>query len=125
MTTSFKKEFSLDQRISESNRILSKYPDRVPIIIDCNDTDLSNLIKKKKFLVPRDISVSYLLSIIRNRITIPSTKALFIFYENKILSSQSIIGEIYEQDRERKFNGPEQSDKFLYITIAYENTFGF
>ena len=125
MTTSFKKEFSLDQRISESNRILAKYPDRVPVIIECNDKELSSLIKKKKFLVPRDISVSYLLGIIRGRVSIPSNKALFIFHDSRMLSSLSIIGEIYEQDREYKFNSPEQYDKFLYINIAYESTFGF
>ena len=97
----------------------------MPVIIECNDKELSSLIKKKKFLVPRDISVSYLLGIIRGRVSIPSNKALFIFHDSRMLSSLSIIGEIYEQDREYKFNSPEQYDKFLYINIAYESTFGF
>ena len=61
MTKSYKEEFSLDQRSSESNRILAKYPDRVPIIIECKNKELNGLIHKKKFLVPSEISVSYLI----------------------------------------------------------------
>ena len=123
MTTSFKKEFTLDQRISESGRILAKYPDRIPIIIECNDKELAKLIKKRKFLVPYDISVSYLVHIIRNKIKLDSSKAIFMFYEKTLLTSASMIGELYEKHKENN-KGDTRGDKFFYITIAYESTFG-
>ena len=35
----FKKKFTLEQRISESSRIIHKYPDRIPIICQHSHTD--------------------------------------------------------------------------------------
>ena len=124
MLSSFKKDFTLAQRISESTRILAKYPDRIPIIIEYNDAELLKIIKKRKFLVPHDVSVSYLNHIIRNKIKIDSSKAIFMFYENILLNSTSMIGELYEK---YKKNNKEyiKGDKFFYITLSYENTFGY
>ena len=124
MLSSFKKDFTLAQRISESTRILAKYPDRIPIIIEYNDAELLKIIKKRKFLVPHDVSVSYLIHIIRNKIKIDSSKAIFMFYENILLNSTSMIGELYEK---YKKNNKEyiKGDKFFYITLSYENTFGY
>ena len=51
MVKSYKERFSLDQRISESERILSKYPNYIPMIVEI-DSKFGE-IKKNKFLVPR------------------------------------------------------------------------
>ena len=127
MTIPFKKQFSLDQRISESQRIISKYPDRIPIIIECSK-DLDDLIKKRKFLVPKDISVSYLLYIVRRKIRIDSNKAVFMFSENKLLCAQSMIGSLYDEyiNKQISIDGGDcvKGDRFFYITLSYENTFG-
>ena len=124
MTKSYKEEFSLDQRSSESNRILAKYPDRVPIIIECKNKELNGLIHKKKFLVPSEISVSYLMQIIRGKSKLDCKKAIFMFIGDKILVGSSIISEVYEKYLETKKNTNEKYDKFLYIELTYENTFG-
>lgn len=49
-----KHDADFDKRLSESRRILSKYPDRVPVIVDRNSRAKNTLpeIEKKKFLVP-------------------------------------------------------------------------
>jgi len=124
MIKAFRKEFTLEQRIQDSNAILSKHPDKVPVIIDSKDQQLLQLIKKRKFLVPKDISASYLLITIRNKIKLNSSKALFMFTDDSMINGTSIIGEIYENYKDRnKLHGIGQ-DKFFYITIAYETTFG-
>ena len=124
MVKLYKDEVSLSTRISESDRILSKYIDKVPVIIDCN-RELGTFIKKRKFLVPKDVSVSYLISIIRSKGNLDSKKAIFIFCDNQLIQGQTIIGEIYDRYinnlvNSKKFDG----DKFLYLFISYENAFG-
>ena len=124
MIKAFRKEFTLEQRIHDSNSILSKHPDKVPVIIDSKDQQLLQTIKKRKFLVPRDISASYLLITIRNKIKLDSSKALFMFTDDAMINGTSIIGESYEDYKKSNKLYGIQTDKFFYITIAYETTFG-
>lgn len=124
MTKSFKEQYTLDQRITESSKIKSKYPDRVPVIIECSE-ELNSVIIKKKYLVPREISVSSLPHILRNKSTqIDSSKAIILFVNNKIPKPSSIIGEIYDEYILNNNDSEEKYDKFLYINATYESTFG-
>ena len=122
MVKSYKEQFTIDHRISESTRILAKYPDKIPVIIECQDKELNGRINKKKFLVPNDISISYLLQIIRGRIKLESSKAIFMYVDNKLLTPHIMMREIYNNYITNKRQ--EKEDKFLYIELAYENTFG-
>ena len=54
--------------------------------------------------------------IIRKRIHFPPEKALFMFIDNKIYPITSLIGNIYDENKD--------NDGFLYITYCQENTFG-
>ena len=121
----YKNEIQLDTRISECNRINSKYIDRIPIIVDYNK-ELIPFNLKRKFLVPYEVSASYLLSIIRNKCKIYSKKALFMFCNNKLLSSGTMMYEIYENYKNEMIKDEDfrKGDKFLYIKITTEITFG-
>lgn len=114
----FKTEFSLDQRKNESSRVLSKYPDRVPIICEKSDTASKECpdIDKKKYLVPRDLTMGQFLYIIRKRLKLAPEKAIFLFVGNSIMPSTSSINDIY--------NHKKDFDGFLYIKYAFENIFG-
>lgn len=108
----------------ESNRILAKFPDRIPIIIKTSDKNISKLLKKNKFLAPQYISVSTLLFTIRQQINCDSSKALFLFCDNKLISGTEILLRIYENYKiDNKLNNTN-SDKFLYLELTFENTFG-
>tara|TARA_B100001123_G_C15278803_1_gene1013189 strand:+ start:1702 stop:2046 length:345 start_codon:yes stop_codon:yes gene_type:complete len=112
----FKTKYSESERIQESKKIILKYPTRIPIIVEKNnDCDLEE-INKKKYLVPRDMNLSQFVFVIRNRIKMEPSKALFIMINNSLAASGEIIGEIYDK---RKDN-----DGFLYIIYTSENTFG-
>jgi hypothetical protein len=124
MVKLYKDQVALSTRISESDRILSKYIDKIPVIIDC-DKELDAIIIKRKFLVPRDVSASYLITLIRSKTKIDSKKAIFIFCNNTLIQGQTMIGEIYDNyiknlKASKNFDG----DKFLYLYISCENTFG-
>ena len=124
MVKNYKDIVSLSTRVCESNRVLSKYIDKIPIIIDC-DSELDTVVIKRKFLVPRDVSASYLISLIRSKISLDSKKAIFIFCDNKLIQGQALVGELYDNYIQnliysQKFDG----DKFLYFYLSCENTFG-
>lgn len=105
------------ERVKKSQLILEKYPDRVPLIIQPSKNDRDSFpIDKSKYITPRDLTLLQLQQIIRKRIRFPAEKALFMFINNKIYPITSIIGQVYDSNKD--------SDGFLYITYCQENTFG-
>lgn len=116
--SSFKNEYTFKERLEESKRVLYKYNDRIPIICerskfaskDCPDID------KKKYLVPRDLTMGQFLYVIRKRLQLAPEKSLFLFVNNKIPSTSQILSEIYENNKDE--------DLFLYISYSQENVFG-
>ena len=113
---SFKENYSFESRLEESTRIMAKYPDRVPVIIEkSNDTDIPD-IDRKKFLVPNDVQLSQLMYIIRKRIKIAPEKSIYLFINSKLINGSLFMASIYENCTDK--------DGFLYVTYAGENTFG-
>lgn len=117
-THEFQTKFTFEERLKESDKIRTKYPNRVPIILERSPNCRSSVpdIDKHKFLVPRDITIGQFLFVIRKRIKLSSKTALFVFIDNKIPSTSALIGSIYDTDK--------NSDLFLYATYSGENTFG-
>ena len=106
-------------RLHESTRILSKYPERIPIICEKMKHSNDNLpnIDKSKYLVPNDLTIGQFIFVIRKRIHLSSEQALFIFINGNIPSTNSLLSDLYNLHKE--------SDGFLYINYSSENTFGF
>ena len=118
MNHSFKHRFSFSDRIKESKRIMSIYPDRLPIICERSENASSDcpFIDKKKYLIPRDLTISQFIYVIRNRFCLPPEKALYLFISGTIPASSNYIDSIYDCYKDE--------DGFLYILYAFENTFG-
>ena len=105
------------ERVKKSQLILEKYPDRVPLIIQPSKNDRDSYpIDKSKYITPRDLTLLQLQQIIRKRVKFPAEKALYMFINNKIYPITSIIGSVYDTNKD--------SDGFLYITYCQESTFG-
>ncbi len=114
---SFKTKHSFENRVSESGRIRSKYPDRIPIICEkANNKSGTPDIDKNKYLVPFDLTVGQFLYVIRKRIKLPPEAALYIFINGSLPSTSMLISTIYENEKD--------PDGFLYILYSKENTFG-
>lgn len=113
----------LTKKISESIRIISKFPDKIPVIVLTRNSKLEKMLTKNKFLVPYDLTVSYLLANIRKQIKLDASSALFMFCDNILLSSTQMLNEVYTNYK-YKNNISSTDDNFLYITIEEENTFG-
>ena len=116
----FKCEKSLNFRLAESAKIRSKYPDRIPIIVEKSigqsGADVPD-IDKKKFLVPHDLTIGQFVYVIRKRIKLRPEEAIFIFVRNALPPTSSTISMIYDDHRDE--------DGFLYMTYSGENTFGW
>ena len=111
-----KKKMTFEQRLAESGRMLSKFPDRVPVIVTRQPKSDVPDIDKHKYLVPRDLNIGQFVYTIRKRIHLPPEKAIFLFIKNMLPTTSSQISEVYEKHRDE--------DGFLYITYSGENTFG-
>jgi GABA(A) receptor-associated protein len=112
----FKKKYTIEERKSESDRVLKKFPDRIPIICEKNKKCSAPEIDKNKYLVPNDLTIGQFIYVIRKRMFLRSEQSLFIFINGKIFGNATMICSIYEQNKDE--------DGFLYISYANENTFG-
>ena len=111
----FKDEFSYEKRLTESTRIMSIYLNIIPVIIEQGpNTDIA--IDKRKYLVPKDLTIGQLIHVVRKRIKLQPEKALFLFVNNTIPPTSTLLQVIYEEHK--------SDDNFLYIQYCFENTFG-
>ena len=112
----FNEKYSFDSRQKESQKILLKYPTRIPIIVEkCKGCNLND-IDKIKYLVPKDMYISQFVFVIRKRIQLDSSQSLFITVNNSLVIGNHTVGAIYEDKKDE--------DGFLYIVYTSENTFG-
>merc|ERR1712032_367599 len=116
------KESTFEKRSAESQRILSKYPDRIPVI--CERAPHSELpdIDKKKFLVPGTMLCGEFKYIIHKHInqtastTISADQTIYLFVNGTSPKTGALMSEVHEQYKDE--------DGFLYIQFSAENTLG-
>jgi GABA(A) receptor-associated protein len=121
MPSTYKKNTPLDERKQKSAKMLSMYPNRIPVIVEMSTSSASytsyqSAEHKIKYLVPYDICMGQFIKIIRDKLKIQSTTALFFFVNNKLFPIISVIGDIYKEHCDE--------DGFLYIEFCEESTFG-
>ena len=109
---------SFEKRIQECTRILLKYPDKVPIIIekDPKSNFLTPDIEKHKYLVSGDFTFGNFFCIIRKKLKLKPEEAIFMFIDNILPINTCLISQLYKEHK--------NEDGFLYIKYNYENTFG-
>tara|TARA_B110000046_G_C12856650_1_gene340002 strand:- start:97 stop:399 length:303 start_codon:yes stop_codon:yes gene_type:complete len=95
-----------------SEKLLSKHPNRIPIIFESKNIELA----KTKFLVPNDITVAQTMAILRNYTKVKSYEALFMLINNTLPVSSTSLSELYDTNKDK--------DGILHICITKENTFG-
>jgi len=113
----FKEKHTLESRKDESSRIIKKFPNRIPIIVERKGNN-SNIpyIDKNKFLTPNDLTFGQFVYVIRKRLHVSSEIGLFYFVNNKMFTMSDIIAQVYTEEKDE--------DGFLYINYCGENTFG-
>lgn len=112
----FKLTHSFASRKKEALNVLIKYPDRVPIILEREPNSHLPYVDKKKYLIPKNMTVGQFIYTVRTRIKLDATKALFLFTNNVLISTSASFLDVYELYKDE--------DMFLYLTYCGENTFG-
>ena len=112
----FKQQFPVEQRTKECERVVTLHPDRLPVICERGNLEIQ-AIDKKKFLVPRTLTVGEFLYILRKKIKLRPEQALYISINNCIMPAAS-------QSLDALYSLYRDTDGFLYITYYGENTFG-
>ena len=113
---SFKNRFDFNKRKAESCRIKKKYKDRLPVIVEISEDSKDLVIDKHKYLCPKNLTCGQLIHVIRKRIDIKSSEALYMFCNNELPEASKLVSQLYQ-----KF---ADDDGFLYIIISKEKTFG-
>jgi GABA(A) receptor-associated protein len=112
----FKSEIPYEQRCKAAIEQLRKYPDRVPIIVQPATFKVPD-IERKKFLVPKTITVAIFLIEIKKYIHVGTHDGIFLFVNDQVVPPCTMmIDELYNRYKDQ--------DGFLYITYAMENVFG-
>ena len=111
----YKQKKTFEERQNESQAILNKYKDKVPVIVNECSKDFQDKIKRK-MLVQRELTVSQYLYSLRTKFNIGSEESLLIFVNNNMPMSSITVGYLYEKSKDK--------DGFLYITVLKENAFG-
>jgi len=88
----------------------ARYPEYIPAIV-LADKDIEPFIKKKKYLIPKDINFGSAIISIRKNINMKSSDALIYMVDNRIISPNIMMRELARKD-------------FLYIKIIKESVFG-
>jgi GABA(A) receptor-associated protein len=128
MSKTYKQKVPLNKRIDESNKILAKYPNYVPVIVDLDDR--FGTINKSKFLVPKEVSASHLLIAIRAQMnSLKKEEAMFMFSNEMLVCPTAIMGTLYDDyltklKYDNSKSSDEKNEKYFYVKIHGENTFG-
>ena len=89
----------------------ARYPEYIPAIV-LADKDIEPFIKKKKYLIPKDINFGSAIISIRKNIVMKSSDALIYMVDNRIISPNIMMREL------------AKPKDFLYIKIIKESVFG-
>uniref|UniRef100_A0A1L8DTG0 Putative ubiquitin domain of gaba-receptor-associated protein n=2 Tax=Nyssomyia neivai TaxID=330878 RepID=A0A1L8DTG0_9DIPT len=100
------------------NVLRYKFPTKVPVILERyrSERDLPD-IGQRKYVIPQEMSMSQFHQMVRQRMNLNASKALFFLVNNRTMVSlgKSLL-EVYDEFQD--------TDGFLYITYASQDVFG-
>jgi len=114
----FTEKHTFNERLSTAEKMLESYPDRVPVICEPSNSpniELKNTFKTK-YIIPKGVTMGKFLLTIRQQLDLTPEQAIYIFVNNTLPPTASLVGDIYHRHKAK--------DKFLYVCFAGENTFG-
>lgn len=103
-------------RIAESSGAITKYPTKVPVIVEKTKSSHAPVLERFKFLVDREVTLGQFMFVVRKRMELPAERGLFFHINGSMCPSTFTMGYIYFTKRDE--------DGFLYITYSSENVFG-
>ena len=107
----FKLHYSFGDRRQESIRIMQKYKNKIPVIVEKSDQSDIEDIDKHKFLFSRSSCFGDIATVIRKRLGATSSQHIYFYINNnKVPNISDNLGNLYKKYRDK--------DLFLYITYS-------
>lgn len=116
MSNSYEKAHPFEKRSKDSENIRKRYPDRIPVVVLQDKKDSLPKLNRSKYLVPMDLTLGQFIYVLRKRLVLQGSDALFVYINNTLVPTSHAMEQIFNEHR--------SSDGFLYLTIAGENAFG-
>ena len=112
----YKQGKSLEERRKESENIIQKYRSHIPVIVDKEPKCSLPDIERQKFLVPSELSIGQFVFVVRKRINLAPSDAIFLFVNKKIPTPNQTMGSLYEENKDE--------DGFMYCTYSSDTAYG-
>ena len=107
----------LVDRQAQSFRLVKRFPDRVPVIIDRANRNAPKL-DRNKYIIDSHDTISQVIYLLRKRLDLSPHQAIFFFFENTLLSGNMTVSQI------RHLSSLKHNDGFTYLFYSLEDTFG-
>ena len=108
---------SFEKRKADCDKVMGKYPDKIPVVCEIHEKASIPALPKSMFLVPNDMTVHQLNYVIRKRLDLAAEETIYLMVnKNYLLKADSILGAIYSEKKDL--------DGYLYITITQESSLG-
>lgn len=111
----YKQKKTFEDRKHESEIIIKKYPNKIPVIINECSEELRDRLKRK-MLIEMDMTVGQYMHTLRIKFHIKPEESLLIFVDGTMPPSTTLMSYLYDKYKDK--------DGFLYISILKENVFG-
>lgn len=117
-TFKFKTDKELIVRQEEIKRIKKKFPDRIPVVCEYFGFKPTDKLKldRTKFLVPRNMTLSSFMLLLRRRLSVGPAQALFMFSDSGLVRATMTMNELYSEAAD--------VDGYLYLAVRPENAYG-
>jgi GABA(A) receptor-associated protein len=116
-------EYTRSERVADVQRVRMKHPTMCPLYIQKARTCSLPDLEKKKYLVPMDSTVGYLVYIIRKKLGLAPSEAIYLCVAKQgkvggVMPSVTMqLQELYDKEKD--------DDGFLYVVYQSENVFGY
>jgi GABA(A) receptor-associated protein len=111
----FRERFTAEQRAAECARA-SKREGYIPTIVEPHGTS-APLLEKEKYLLPADLTSAQLIYVVRKRLRMRQSEALFLFCSGTMIHGATSVRDLH-------FRFACQEDGFLYVRYSIESAFG-
>jgi GABA(A) receptor-associated protein len=115
----FKAKYDFETRKSLYNSLMVNNSNYVPCVVNL----AGDIVAKYKIMSPElrvliqaNYTLGQFINILRKRINICSSEGLYVFIDNVLLPTSSVMSKIYSERKNR--------DGFLYVDLAMLETFG-
>ena len=113
----FRTRIPLQQRISTRCAVIARRPDHLPVVLE-RGTAQTPWMDRERFLPHHTVTAGELMAVVRRRLSISSTQALFMSTSGGVLvAPQQLLSDLYAKYR-------DDEDGFLYLRYSLESTFG-